>query len=30
MAVCIHDLLARKDAIRDDEIPNDGVEIAHG
>ena len=30
MAVCIHHLLARKDAIGDDEIANDGVEIAHG
>src|SRR5262249_9149154 len=30
MAVGVHHLLAREDAIGDDEVLNDGVEIAHG
>jgi hypothetical protein len=30
VAVSVHHLLAREDAIGDDEVLNDGVEIAHG
>jgi hypothetical protein len=30
MAVSIHDLLAREDAIGDDEVLNDGIKTTHG
>jgi hypothetical protein len=30
MAVGIHHILTREDAVGDDEILDDGVEIAHG
>jgi hypothetical protein len=30
MAICVHHLLSRQDAIGDDEVLNEGVEIAHG
>jgi hypothetical protein len=30
MAVRVHHFLSRQDAIGDDEVLNDGVEIAHG
>ena len=30
MAVGVHHLLAREDAVGDDEILDDGVEVAHG
>ena len=30
MAVGVHHVLAREDAVGDDEILDDGVEVAHG